>query len=68
MRTQQQMNKHGTYLVCHHGGGASGLGFAPLAREVKAKSNGEMGVLAFDCRGHGMPFSSSKRERKLMPN
>lgn len=53
MRTQQQMNKHGTYLVCHHGGGASGLGFAPLAREVKVKSNGEMGVLAFDCRGHG---------------
>ncbi|OWT37308.1 protein phosphatase methylesterase 1 [Cryptococcus neoformans] len=61
MRTQQQMNKHGTYLVCHHGGGASGLGFAPLAREVKAKSNGEMGVLAFDCRGHGKTSTSDPK-------
>ncbi|WVO21083.1 protein phosphatase methylesterase 1 [Cryptococcus decagattii] len=62
MRTQQQTNKHGTYLVCHHGGGASGLGFAPLAREVKAKGNSEMGVLAFDCRGHG---KTSTRDPKL---
>ncbi|OCF40785.1 protein phosphatase methylesterase 1 [Kwoniella heveanensis CBS 569] len=46
-------SKNGTYLVCHHGGGASGLSFAALAREVKSKSDGEMGVLAFDCRGHG---------------
>ncbi|WVF73184.1 hypothetical protein IAT40_008003 [Kwoniella sp. CBS 6097] len=46
-------DNNGTYLVCHHGGGASGLSFAALAREVKSKSSGEMGVLAFDCRGHG---------------
>lgn len=42
-----------TYLVCHHGGGASGLSFAALAKAVKESSNGELGVLAFDCRGHG---------------
>jgi protein phosphatase methylesterase 1 len=46
-------SKHGAYLVCHHGGGSSGLSFAALAKEVKAKSGGELGVLAYDCRGHG---------------
>jgi hypothetical protein len=25
-----------------------------LAKEVKEKTNGELGVLAFDARGHGM--------------
>lgn len=46
-------SKNGTYLVCHHGGGAGGLSFAALAKEVKTKSNGELGVLAYDCRAHG---------------
>jgi protein phosphatase methylesterase 1 len=46
-------SKNGTYLVCHHGAGAGGLSFAALAKEIKKKSNGELGVLAFDCRGHG---------------
>ncbi|WVR07798.1 hypothetical protein IAU60_004841 [Kwoniella sp. DSM 27419] len=44
---------NGTYLVCHHGGGAAGLSFAALAKEVRAKSGGELGLVAFDCRGHG---------------
>jgi protein phosphatase methylesterase 1 len=43
----------GTYLVCHHGAGASGLSFAALAREVSQRSGGEMGVLSYDARGHG---------------
>ena len=43
-----------TYLVCHHGAGASGLSFAALARNVAESGKGELGVLAFDCRGHGM--------------
>lgn len=42
-----------TYLVCHHGAGAGGLSFAALARRVKDIGRGELGVLAFDCRGHG---------------
>jgi protein phosphatase methylesterase 1 len=46
-------SKHGTYLICHHGGGSSALSFAALAKEVKVKSNGELGLLAYDCRGHG---------------
>jgi len=46
-------SKHGTYLICHHGGGSSALSFAALAKEIKAKSNGELGVLTYDCRGHG---------------
>ncbi|WVR00357.1 hypothetical protein IAU59_007500 [Kwoniella sp. CBS 9459] len=57
----------GTYLVCHHGAGASGLSFAALAKEVQSKSAGEMGVLAFDCRGHGKTKTqgSSEVERDL---
>ncbi|WVQ73010.1 hypothetical protein IAR50_002573 [Cryptococcus sp. DSM 104548] len=51
--TQQQTNPHGTYLICHHGGGSGGLSFAALAKEIKRVGGGEMGVLAFDCRGHG---------------
>lgn len=43
----------GTVLVCHHGAGYSGLTFACFAKEVKRLSNGECGVLAMDCRGHG---------------
>jgi len=42
-----------TYLVCHHGAGASGLSFAALAKNVGGSSKGELGVLAYDCRGHG---------------
>ena len=44
---------NGTYLVCHHGAGSGGLSFAAMAKYVKELSRGEMGVLAFDCRGHG---------------
>ena len=51
-------SKYGTYLVCHHGAGSSGLSFAALAKEVKASSGGELGVLSFDCRGHGERFLS----------
>jgi protein phosphatase methylesterase 1 len=46
-------SKTGTYLLCHHGAGSGGLSFAALAKEVKDKSNGELGVLTYDCRGHG---------------
>lgn len=45
-------NPHGTYLVTHHGAGASGLSFAALAKEVKERSP-DLGVLAYDARGHG---------------
>jgi protein phosphatase methylesterase 1 len=41
-----------TYLVAHHGAGASGLSFAPLAKEV-ARVDPELGMVAFDARGHG---------------
>jgi protein phosphatase methylesterase 1 len=49
-------------MVCHHGAGASGLSFAALAKELKGQSGsrsstaedgGELGVLAYDARGHG---------------
>lgn len=44
---------NGTVLVCHHGAGSSGSSFAMMAKEVEERSGGEMGVLGYDCRGHG---------------
>jgi protein phosphatase methylesterase 1 len=43
----------GTYLICHHGAGASGLSFAVLGKCVTEVGKGELGVLSYDCRGHG---------------
>ncbi|KAH7104014.1 protein phosphatase methylesterase [Auriculariales sp. MPI-PUGE-AT-0066] len=43
----------GTVCVCHHGAGFSGLSFAHLARQLTQQTSGELGVLAFDARGHG---------------
>jgi protein phosphatase methylesterase 1 len=45
--------KKASLLVCHHGAGSSGTTFSALAKEVQEKSKGELGVLAFDARGHG---------------
>ena len=42
----------GSYLVCHHGAGSSGLSFACLAKRIK-EIEPELGVLAYDARGHG---------------
>lgn len=53
--TKKQGDK-GTYMICHHGGGASGLSFAALAKDIREKGDGELGVVAFDCRGHGESF------------
>ncbi|WVQ67143.1 uncharacterized protein L199_005338 [Kwoniella botswanensis] len=57
----------GTYLICHHGAGASALSFAALAKHVRESSNGELGVLAFDCRNHGRTKTagSSSSEQDL---
>lgn len=42
-----------TVLVCHHGAGFGALSYALMARDVSALSQGELGILAYDCRGHG---------------
>ncbi|WWC91573.1 uncharacterized protein L201_006519 [Kwoniella dendrophila CBS 6074] len=60
--TVQSGKGKGTYLICHHGAGASGLSFAALAKQVTQQSNGELGVLAFDCRGHGKTKTSGSPE------
>ncbi|KAK1922072.1 putative structural constituent of ribosome [Papiliotrema laurentii] len=52
-----------TVLVCHHGGGASGLSFATLAKQIKQKSSGELGTLTYDCRGHGKTTSEGGKSR-----
>ncbi|RXK39440.1 hypothetical protein M231_03273 [Tremella mesenterica] len=51
--TEGDTDNKGTYLICHHGAGSSGLSFAMLAKEVKERGKGELGVMSFDCRGHG---------------
>ncbi|GAC93985.1 hypothetical protein PHSY_001554 [Pseudozyma hubeiensis SY62] len=43
----------GTLFVFHHGAGFSALSYALTAAEITRTSGGEVGVLAFDCRGHG---------------
>lgn len=43
----------GTLLLFHHGAGFSSLSFALTAREITRLTKGEVGVMAFDCRGHG---------------
>lgn len=43
----------GVVFVCVHGAGYSGLSFACFAKEVVAKGEGQVGVLAYDARGHG---------------
>lgn len=55
--------KKPTYLVCHHGAGASGLSFAALAKEVIQQGDRELGVIAFDARGHGTSASPLLRSR-----
>lgn len=48
----------GSIVVLHHGGGEGALGFSVLAKDVKEGSEGELGVLSFDARGHGELYSS----------
>ncbi|KAL9936395.1 hypothetical protein V8E36_004463 [Tilletia maclaganii] len=43
----------GTVIVLHHGAGFSGLAYALAAREITRLTQGNAGVLSFDCRGHG---------------
>ncbi|KAN0066370.1 Protein phosphatase methylesterase 1 [Thecaphora frezii] len=48
-----QSAEPGTVFVFHHGAGFSALSYALTAAEITRSTNGEVGVLAFDCRGHG---------------
>lgn len=48
-------SSNGIVFVCVHGAGYSALSFACLAKDLRARSHGRAGVLAFDGRGHGTP-------------
>lgn len=50
----------GSLLVLHHGGGEAAAAFAVLAKEVREQSARELGVFAFDARGHGGCFSPER--------
>lgn len=54
----------GVVFVCVHGAGYSGLSFACFAKEVVARGEGQVGVLAYDARGHGELVLGRMREGK----
>ncbi|KDN49557.1 alpha/beta-hydrolase [Tilletiaria anomala UBC 951] len=43
----------GTVFFLIHGAGFSALSWALMAREITKSTNGEAGLIAVDCRGHG---------------
>ncbi|KAJ1030642.1 hypothetical protein NDA18_001881 [Ustilago nuda] len=49
----------GTLFVFHHGAGFSALSYALTAAEIAKMTVGEVGVLAYDCRGHGRTRTSN---------
>lgn len=63
-RLPQGETGSGSVAVLHHGGGEGALGWAAMAKEVRSYSSGELGVLAFDCRGHGESLQSYRTKRK----
>jgi protein phosphatase methylesterase 1 len=44
----------GGVIIFHHGAGYAGTSFACLAKEISEVMRGNVGVLAFDARRHGM--------------
>lgn len=51
--SKEEDQSPGTVFVLHHGAGYSALSYALCAKEISKMTDGEAGVLAFDCRGHG---------------
>ncbi|CAO3671323.1 unnamed protein product [Rhizopus stolonifer] len=45
--------ENGPLFVMHHGAGSSALTFGWTAKHIRELTEGECGVLAVDCRGHG---------------
>lgn len=52
--------------VCHHGAGYSAMSFALLSKALVERSKGKAGILALDCRGHGMSAFFVFSTRQLM--
>ncbi|KAI6025728.1 Alpha/Beta hydrolase protein [Pisolithus orientalis] len=55
-------SERGGVFVMHHGAGYSGASFACLARELVQLMKGEVGVLAFDARRHGLTTAIASDE------
>ncbi|SNX81326.1 related to Protein phosphatase methylesterase 1 [Melanopsichium pennsylvanicum] len=51
--SQTATRNPGSLLVMHHGAGFSALSYALAAAQITKMTNSELGVLAYDCRGHG---------------
>jgi len=50
---EESGKQNSTVFVLHHGAGFSALSYALCAKEISNLTDGEAGVFAFDCRGHG---------------
>lgn len=44
----------GPVFVMQHGAGSSGMSFAPVAKDLSEATQGKIGVLSLDARGHGL--------------
>ncbi|WFD28479.1 protein phosphatase methylesterase-1 [Malassezia nana] len=47
------LSNEATVFVCHHGAGFGSLSYALTARALSQQTQGAVGILAYDCRGHG---------------
>ncbi|PWN49458.1 protein phosphatase methylesterase [Violaceomyces palustris] len=63
--TDEETHDAGTLFVLHHGAGYSGLSYALVAKEITRLTEGQVGVLAMDCRGHGKTYSSDNKTSDL---
>ncbi|KAJ9099158.1 hypothetical protein QFC21_004038 [Naganishia friedmannii] len=59
-------SQRGSVLVCHHGAGSAGTTFACLAKSVHELSGAELGVLAFDARGHGKTKTQPEEAERVL--
>lgn len=62
---EEEDEESSVVFVCHHGAGYSAMSFALLAKEIAEASKGSAGILALDCRGHGMSRDMSGMLRVL---
>lgn len=58
----KQRSSAGTVFLLLHGAGYSALSFALVAKWITKLTEGNAGVLAYDCRGHGKTQHNSAEE------
>ncbi|KAI7878725.1 uncharacterized protein EV154DRAFT_429249, partial [Mucor mucedo] len=59
------IKENGPLFIMHHGAGSSALTFGFTAKYIKELSNGQCGVMAVDCRGHGATNTENNTDFSL---